>query len=631
MITPAFELSQEQHFLTITIHVPYARASEFDLYIDGEDFKLYAKPYFLRLTLPGRIVEDGREKASFDVDKGLFTIRIPKETPGQHFEGLDMLTALLAPKGSRSAKPLVEEMEGSAVTEEEEEEEFDWQIDQTPYVVTTEEELNSLCKYGFGNQRAGVFTRLQDELGDVIDVKSPDNTTAAERRQNRLAAEQAKFDPDHYLADLFEDDYIHHLLKYQPWWIEAKNEREKKLRTCLEQHAEEATVTFSEEEKEQLRKFTNKSYLLDKKASQQVWISLVDIILAYAYEVRATEGETNVESAWNIRKLSGTLSWLESYNSIQNVLESCGRRVLCYPLYRHFKLIVAAIHDTSVILQLGKACVLKCLLAIHRIFRENDPAYILNDLYISDYCVWIQKAKSKKVVALAEVLLKTKLRKADLGFELEELEAAALLVQEEENRLTAACQVSRQRQSSSESEEETGDSGESSSCSSSGTDESDSEEGDSPGRAKDVQIKQPSILEQKAGPPGATIIPVANPRAEQLDCAAELLADENAAISDSAVKKVQSASSSITRKLIEELGEQVHSVVKISEWSEGAASESCNMLQDEQAKPSVESTEHTVPGPAAAAAAQQGNFLEVCPKRSPLLIIANCHEDVEDS
>ncbi|MGH0152729.1 UNVERIFIED_CONTAM: hypothetical protein FKN15_023213 [Acipenser sinensis] len=232
-----------------------------------------------------------------------------------------------------------------------------------------------------------------DELGDVIDVKSPDNTTAAEQRQNRLAAEQAKFDPDHYLADLFEDDYIHHLLKYQPWWIEAKNKREKTLQTCLEQHAEEATVTFSEEEKEQLRKFTNKSYLLDKKGSQQVWISLVDIILAYAYEIRATEGETNVESAWNIRKLSGTLSWLESYNSIQNVLESCGRRVLCYPLYRHFKLIVAAIHDTSVILQLGKACVLKCLLAIHRIFRENDPAYILNDLYISDYCVWIQKAK----------------------------------------------------------------------------------------------------------------------------------------------------------------------------------------------------------------------------------------------
>lgn len=39
----------------------------------------------------------------------------------------------------------------------------------------------------------------QDELNDVIDVKNPDSTPAAERRQKRLAAELAKFDPDHYL------------------------------------------------------------------------------------------------------------------------------------------------------------------------------------------------------------------------------------------------------------------------------------------------------------------------------------------------------------------------------------------------------------------------------------------------
>lgn len=39
----------------------------------------------------------------------------------------------------------------------------------------------------------------QDELSDVIDIKDPDFTSAAERRQKRLAAELAKFDPDHYL------------------------------------------------------------------------------------------------------------------------------------------------------------------------------------------------------------------------------------------------------------------------------------------------------------------------------------------------------------------------------------------------------------------------------------------------
>lgn len=41
---------------------------------------------------------------------GLFTLWVPKETAGEHFEGLQMLTSLLAPKGSRSAKPLVEDL-----------------------------------------------------------------------------------------------------------------------------------------------------------------------------------------------------------------------------------------------------------------------------------------------------------------------------------------------------------------------------------------------------------------------------------------------------------------------------------------------------------------------------------------
>lgn len=48
MITPAFELSQEPDYLILSIRVPYTRTSEFDLYIDGTDFKFYAKPYFLR-------------------------------------------------------------------------------------------------------------------------------------------------------------------------------------------------------------------------------------------------------------------------------------------------------------------------------------------------------------------------------------------------------------------------------------------------------------------------------------------------------------------------------------------------------------------------------------------------------
>ena len=43
---------------------------------------------------------------------------------------------------------------------------------------------------------------------------------------------------------------------------------------------------------------------------------------------------------------------------------------------------------------LGKQQVLRCLLDIHKILGESYPRYILNDLYITDYCVWIQTARS---------------------------------------------------------------------------------------------------------------------------------------------------------------------------------------------------------------------------------------------
>ncbi|XP_074055151.1 LOW QUALITY PROTEIN: protein SHQ1 homolog [Macrotis lagotis] len=416
----------------------------------GGLIKLYfAYSSEILLTLPGRIVENGNEDGSYNVDKGIFTLRMSKETPGQHFEGLNMLTSLLASKKTRSAKPLVEVTGSSELpveSKEDEEEEFDWEIEQSPYEELTESDLNSQYHYGFGNLRSGVFKRLQDELSDVIDLKDPDATPPAERRQKRLAAEESKFDPDHYLADYFEDEAIQKVLKYKPWWALAFAQKIASPESSGEQNTQEAfQVSFSKEENYQLLKFTNKSYLLDKRAQYYVYYGLIDILLAYCYEIRVTEGESNVESPWNIRKLSGTLSWFESWNNIHEILVSFGRRVLCYPLYRHFKLVTKAHIDTVKILQLGKGAVLKCLLDIHKIFQENDPAYILNDLYISDYCVWIQKVKSRKLASLAETLQRTYVAKGHLGLEIEELESAALLVQGEESEVEEPWSASRQR------------------------------------------------------------------------------------------------------------------------------------------------------------------------------------------
>ncbi|NXU14849.1 SHQ1 protein, partial [Pardalotus punctatus] len=613
MITPAFELTQDPDFLLLKIRVPYARASEFDIYIEGEDFKFYAKPYFLRqashffacrLSLPGRIVEDGREKASYNADEGIgtFTIRLPKEIRGQYFEGLDMLTSLLAPKKSRSAKPLVEEMGMTKSLSEENEEEFDWEMEQIPYEEST---LSLQYPYGFGNLRYGVFQRLQDELGEVIDVKDPDQTPAEERRRKRLAAEAAKFDSDHYLADLFDDKAIKRLLKYKPWWIDAHKKMTALQGETPQEHSP-VFVVFSEEEREQLRKFTNKSYLLDKRSRHHVYLGLIDILLAYCYEICVNEGDRNVESSWNIRKLSATLCWLESFSSIHDVLVSFGRRVLCYPLYRHFGLVTRACSDTVMLLQLGKAAVLKCLLDIHKIFMESDPAYILNDLFITDYCIWIQKVKSKKLAALCESLQKTTLSKSHMGLELEELEAAAVLVQEEEKALKAAGTVSKQQLLCSESE--TSDSEESSSTSSSETEGSDSDEQES-STSEDGEINsfQGTLQEERTAP----LIDCNGLRQGANTCTMEVADGKS---------KDSLQSTAPPGKLVEELEMQIHTAMRLSEQPEGLATAGC-ISQEQEENPVPE------PDRFSEDAAGKGNFLEVSPKPNPLLFLCSTNED----
>uniref|UniRef100_A0A4W5RFJ1 Uncharacterized protein n=1 Tax=Hucho hucho TaxID=62062 RepID=A0A4W5RFJ1_9TELE len=79
------------------------------------------------------------------------------------------------------------------------EDEFDWQVEQQVDMETSKEQLIELQKYGFGNKMSGVFTKLQEELSDVIDIRNSDRTTASERRRERLDAETSIFCHDHYL------------------------------------------------------------------------------------------------------------------------------------------------------------------------------------------------------------------------------------------------------------------------------------------------------------------------------------------------------------------------------------------------------------------------------------------------
>ena len=104
MITPHFELTQDADFVIVRIRLPHLKADEGEFYVIGCEFKFHLRPYFLRLTFRYPLVEDGRERAVNDISSGVLTVWLPKETPGLHFEGLDMLAELLR-RPSAHARP----------------------------------------------------------------------------------------------------------------------------------------------------------------------------------------------------------------------------------------------------------------------------------------------------------------------------------------------------------------------------------------------------------------------------------------------------------------------------------------------------------------------------------------------
>lgn len=87
---------------------------------------------------------------------------------------------------------------------------------------------------------------------------------------------------------------------------------------------------------------------------------------------------------------------MTNHHSLSECLLSFCRRSLSFPLYRHFELSRKCIQDVVTILLLGREAVLRCLLEIQYLFDhsgvggDEEFKFILNKIFVEDYCVWIQ-------------------------------------------------------------------------------------------------------------------------------------------------------------------------------------------------------------------------------------------------
>jgi protein SHQ1 len=339
-----------------------------------------------------------------------------------------MITSLLSVPKQRIRQPLIQEVGDEDVRvechsdsgnqyhhvlveeeEEEEEDEIDWCLEE---VMPEAESLLTGEKYGFANHKSNIFSRLGEEVSLAIDLKDPDTKSRAERREERLSHETDTFDEDYYLSCLYEDrDTIE--------WLIHQNHLYEQDDGDLDD-----TDLFD------MKNLPIRSYLFDSREKKQLLFGLVDILFAYAYDWRTCEGEHTSESNWTMAKLSATLSWMETFHSIRDVIITCYRRALIFPLFRHHDLNVTVMKDVVAMMRKGRKSCLKRLLQIRRLFNQTpDCRYILNDLYISDYCVWVQRVKDKTFEKLASVVEQTMhdVGKADLGLDVDLLEKAASL------------------------------------------------------------------------------------------------------------------------------------------------------------------------------------------------------------
>ncbi|CDW56536.1 protein SHQ1 [Trichuris trichiura] len=428
MYTPVFWVDQDEKDLIVRVKALYARPSEVDVFFAETEFLFYCPPYFLRLFLPGKVVECEGECVHFNPENNVFTIRAPKMNVGEHFPDLDMLTRLLVPEGSPAVGTCNVKLPGETTKTELS---YNRQSREVPLNQLYFEqklppgvaEAATECRYGFASSRDHVFLQFKEASDQLIDIDDPDCYTSTRRRQILYEKERDKFSEDAYLwdgflkwetpllsADLHNEEVDHLLALESPW----------KRRICSDNFLQ---APYSIDEIERLKNLPKKNVTVIPELERAALFSLVDILFGFAYDCRINDGDDCNLLVDEIRRTFSGRIRLEHKEVKFHIIRPC--YVERYPLSHtrlRKKIIVLSTDSKFQIFHanrprfvgytfsrsatsvtpffslipaeygfVGKVQLIKCLLSIHQIFANTgDFVYLFNDLYITDYCVWVQ-------------------------------------------------------------------------------------------------------------------------------------------------------------------------------------------------------------------------------------------------
>ncbi|KAH3665593.1 hypothetical protein OGAPHI_003781 [Ogataea philodendri] len=422
MITPRFEVSQDEEFVFIKVFISSVRfsAAALEMTADDEKFIFSLPPYYLRLRFSGGLVDDERAKAEFVTNNDCISIQMPKAQKGEVFGDLDLPAKLLGRiEAPKKQGVLIEELGSTETTDSlaQEAEQFDWEVEQ---VVQEPVSLVPQFLYGFDNKYSDMMDASISNGNDINELSNPDKMAADERINERLIKENLKFDAEYYANDYLTEKYF------------ASESNIKQLvaweNPVYDQYKHHKQTEFTAEENDKMMDLPKKSYLVENV--RPLYYTIVCILYAYLYEVRQNEGDTTVESGWTVGKLVPQFSCLDSQliqsnnetenNMLKVVAITMSRRSLCFPLVRHWKMVKAVWDDVYYTLRCGTRAVLKTLIACRELFRFHDVYYIYCKIWLDDLCAWtLTKGNDTVLRNLGHELRKTvaELNKENVVFE----------------------------------------------------------------------------------------------------------------------------------------------------------------------------------------------------------------------
>ena len=416
MIRPIFNVNQDENFIYIESRVKYVKISDFEYFIENNNFRFTLKPYYLNINLPGKLnPESKNNNFIYEPENQKLICKIEKLSVGENFPNLQFISTLYENKSkgekdkalsnNKSIFSKIEEKftinnindnkinENREISNEKELNDylFNLYTEEKNKIKNKKkqgiEELKGIknineYKYGFNNNFFDVFDKRKEELIEICDL-NPNEIPINKRFLFKLEKENNDFVPERYITDLFLDDKKSDF--YDEFFTNIiendLNEKDKKFIESIK--GKKNSDNFDEIENEVLYKISklniNNNIDVEKnnfKYKYNLYLIIIDILFAYIYNCLITEYENSSESGWTINKLSATLSCLIDFDlnyysqsseisfnilneTIENLIISSYRRLLIYPLYRNIKICNKVKNIISKILENGRFCVLK--------------------------------------------------------------------------------------------------------------------------------------------------------------------------------------------------------------------------------------------------------------------------------